>query len=77
MICDASEATLRALNVETREQAEQIVGNIINERLIKYGQFDNCDITMQELNVIKQTIVTVYLGVCHKRITYPGQQKNK
>ena len=56
-------------------KAEQIVGNIINDRL-KYHQFDNCDITMKELNIIKETIVTVYVGISHKRIVYPNQKKN-
>lgn len=74
MICDASEATLRALSVDDRTKAEQIVDNIINDRL-KYRQFDNCDITMKELKIIKETIVTVYLGISHKRIAYPGQNK--
>lgn len=75
MICDASEAALRALSVDDRMKAEQIVGNIINDRL-KYHQFDNCDITMKELNIIKETIVTVYVGISHKRIVYPNQKKN-
>lgn len=74
MICDSSEAALRALSVDNRMKAEEIVGNIINDRL-KYKQFDNCDITMQELNVIKETIVSVYIGISHKRIAYPDQKK--
>lgn len=74
MICDASEAALRALPVDNRMKAETIVSNLINDRL-KYHQFDNCDITMRELNIIKETIVTVYIGINHKRIAYPDQQK--
>ncbi|MBR2371408.1 MAG: HDIG domain-containing protein, partial [Clostridia bacterium] len=74
MICDSSEAALRALSVDNRMKAEEIVGNIINDRL-KYKQFDNCDITMQELNIIKETIVSVYIGISHKRMAYPDQKK--
>ena len=74
MICDSSEAALRALSVDNRMKAEEIVGNIINDRL-KYKQFDNCDITMKELNIIKETIVSVYIGISHKRIAYPDQKK--
>jgi len=76
MICDSSEAALRALSVDDRMKAEQIVGNIINDRL-KYKQFDNCDITMKELNIIKETIVSVYIGISHKRIAYPTQKKEE
>ena len=31
---------------------------------------------MKELNIIKETIVTVYVGISHKRIVYPNQKKN-
>ena len=71
MICDASEAALRAKGAPTHEVAEEIVSSIISDR-IKRGQFDNCDITMRDLNVIKQTIVGLYGGVFHARVQYPS-----
>lgn len=74
MVCDSSEAALRALAPDDRQKADQIVTNILNDR-IKYRQFDNCDITMKELNTIKETIVTVFIGINHKRIAYPDAPK--
>lgn len=71
MICDASEAALRAKGAPTHEVAESIVSSIINDRIAR-GQFDNCDITMRDLNTIKQTIVGLYGGVFHARVQYPS-----
>ncbi|MCM1289666.1 MAG: HDIG domain-containing protein [Corallococcus sp.] len=71
MICDASEAALRASN--DKSKAEKIVDDIVNERLA-FEQFSNCDITMQEIDIIKDTIITTYLGIRHERVKYPDVQ---
>jgi putative nucleotidyltransferase with HDIG domain len=70
MICDAAEATVRAMKEHTYEKVEKIVKDIIDQRL-RYGQFDNCDITLKELSVIKNTIVDAFGGLYHERIQYP------
>jgi putative nucleotidyltransferase with HDIG domain len=70
MICDAAEATVRAMKEHTYEKIEKIVKDIIDQRL-KYGQFDNCDITLKELAIIKNTIVDAFGGLYHERIQYP------
>lgn len=67
MICDASEAALRASG--DKNSAEKIISDIINERM-SFGQFTDCDITMKEMEIIKDTIVATFLGVRHKRISY-------
>ena len=69
MICDASEAALRAIG--TRENAEKIVNDIIMERLM-FDQFSECDITMKEIDIIKSTIITTFSGIKHKRVKYPN-----
>ena len=68
MICDASEAALRAHG--DRTNAEKIVDNIVAERLA-FDQFSNCDITMKEIDIIKSTIITTFSGIRHKRVKYP------
>lgn len=70
MICDAAEASVRAMKEHTYEKVEKIVKDIIDQRL-KYGQFDNCDITLKELAIIKNTIVNAFGGLYHERIQYP------
>lgn len=68
MICDACEAALRASN--DKAKAGEIVKSIVNERM-EFEQFTNCDITMQEIEIIKTTIIDTYLGYKHQRIEYP------
>ena len=71
MICDACEAALRSRNKPTAAEVDALVSGIINDRIAR-KQFDNCDITMRDLNVIKQTIIGLYGGVYHERISYPS-----
>lgn len=68
MICDASEAALRAQG--ERGDVEKIIDDIVNER-IAFDQFSECDITMKELDIIKSTIITTFTGIRHKRVNYP------
>ncbi len=70
MIADASEAAVRTLPDRSPEKIEAFVRGIIEERL-DLGQFDNCNITMRELTVIKSTIVSQLSGVYHSRVAYP------
>lgn len=71
MVCDASEAALRARGRISREEAEKLVAGIIADRIAR-KQFDNCDITMRDLNIIKNTIVEQHSGVYHERVQYPS-----
>ena len=68
MICDACESALRASSDVS--MAEKIVDDIVWERL-EFDQFSECDITMKEIDIIKTTILTTYLGIKHKRVKYP------
>ena len=70
MIADASEAISRTLPVRSPEKVENAVREIIEERM-DLGQFDECNVTMKDLTVIKETIVSVLTGVYHSRIQYP------
>ena len=71
MICDAAEAALRAFGNPSAERVETLVSDIIKDR-IERRQFDNCDITMKDLNTIKETIKEMYGGVHHQRVKYPS-----
>ncbi|MFC2131804.1 HD family phosphohydrolase [Bacteroidota bacterium] len=68
MICDFSEALSR-LEVKNKEELDKIIGANIRERLFD-GQFDKCDITLKELELIKETCVKSLLGSAHQRIKY-------
>ncbi|MCD8205065.1 MAG: HDIG domain-containing protein [Clostridia bacterium] len=70
MICDSVEAASRAMPNKSQENVENLVREVIEERL-DMGQFDNCPITMQDLTKIRETLVSQISGVYHKRIEYP------
>ena len=70
MIADASEAISRSLPDRSHQKVEKAVREIIEERM-DLGQFDECDITMRDLSVIRVAIVNCLSGVYHGRIQYP------
>lgn len=70
MLCDASEAVVRTLPERSGDRVERAVRGVIEERM-DYGQFAECDITMRDLEIIRQTLVESLAGVYHGRVEYP------
>ena len=70
MIADACEAAARTLHERTRENVKSVVRKIVNERM-SLGQFEECEITLKELNIIMHTVVNNLTGIYHSRIEYP------
>ncbi|MCL2255502.1 MAG: HDIG domain-containing protein [Firmicutes bacterium] len=69
MICDAAEAAIRSMTNPDAESVDKLLSALINERITQ-KQFDNCDISLKELNIIKHTIINVFGGLYHKRLKY-------
>ena len=76
MIADAAEATTRTLPDRSPAKVEETVRGLIEERM-DLGQFDECDITLRELTVIKQRLVEALSGVHHHRVQYPAIRFNR
>ena len=70
MIADGCEAAARSLQDRSRENVKKVVRNIVNERM-QLGQFEDCEITLKELNIIIHTVVNNLTGIYHNRIEYP------
>ena len=70
MIADSSEAAVRSMSDRSRDVVFHAVDKIISDRQ-KLGQFDDCPITMNDLSIIRHTIVNNLTGIYHKRIEYP------
>jgi cyclic-di-AMP phosphodiesterase PgpH len=47
-----------------------MVARIISERL-EDGQFDECDLTLRDLNLAQEAFVSQLLGMYHQRVAYP------
>ncbi|HJV17583.1 MAG TPA: HD family phosphohydrolase, partial [Bacillales bacterium] len=75
-IADSVEAAVRSLNQPTPEQIEALVKNIISDRL-EDGQFNECDLTLKELEMVSQTLCDTLKGIFHSRIEYPETIKHK
>lgn len=70
MIADGSEAAVRAKRPQSKEEINQIVRQIINDRIEK-GQFDKTDLTLRDLNTIRRSYVKTLTNIYHPRIQYP------
>lgn len=70
MLADGCEAAARSLQDRSRENVKKVVRQIVNERM-QLGQFEECEITLNELNIIMHTVVNHLTGVYHSRIEYP------
>lgn len=70
MIADGCEAAARSLQDRSRENVKQVVRKIVNERM-ELGQFEDCEITLKELNIIIHTVVNNLTGIYHSRVEYP------
>lgn len=73
MICDTAEAVSR-LSVKTAEELEELVNNIVKVKFDD-GQFDQCDITTKELEIVKKTLLKNLIGLQHKRVEYKKMPK--
>ncbi|MDQ1912936.1 HDIG domain-containing protein [Paenibacillus sp. GD4] len=69
-IADCVEAAVRSLRNPTVEQIDSMVRKIIKSRLDD-GQFNECDLTLRELDQIAKTLNETLLGIFHSRIEYP------
>lgn len=74
MICDAVEAAVRAMAKPTPNRVEGVIRKIIRDRL-EDGQLDECDLTLQDLDVMVPAFMKTLKGIYHARIEYPDPDK--
>ncbi len=70
MLADGVEASVRSLASRDEPAIRQMVTRIIEERVAD-GQFDECDLTLRDLDQIREAFVGQLLGMYHTRIAYP------
>lgn len=71
MICDAAESACRAMPEPTAGRVEGLVHDLVMRRLLD-GQFDDCDLTMRELEIIERSVMKSLMAIYHGRIQYPS-----
>jgi putative nucleotidyltransferase with HDIG domain len=70
MLADSVEASVRSLASRDEPAIRAMVSRIIEERIAD-GQFDECDLTLRDLERIKEAFVGQLLGMYHSRVAYP------
>jgi membrane-associated HD superfamily phosphohydrolase len=70
MLADGTEASVRSLAEKNPETIRAMVGKIVDERLSD-GQLDDSDLTLRDIQRIKDAFCELLLGVYHERIPYP------
>lgn len=74
MLSDGVEAASRSLSDPTHKRLETLIDMIIKTR-IEDHQLDDTDLTFQDLKKIKETYLSLLMGIYHVRVKYPGQDK--
>jgi putative nucleotidyltransferase with HDIG domain len=70
MLADGVEASVRSLSSRDEAAIRAMVAKIIEERLVD-GQFDECDLTLRDIEHIREAFVAQLLGMYHQRVAYP------
>jgi putative nucleotidyltransferase with HDIG domain len=70
MLADAVESAARSMVEPTGSRVEALVHDLSMKRLMD-GQFDECDLTMRELELIERSMMKTLLAIYHGRIAYP------
>ncbi|MFL5755509.1 MAG: HD family phosphohydrolase [Chloroflexota bacterium] len=70
MLADGVEASVRSLASRDEPAIRAMVGRIIDERIAD-DQFDECDLTLRDVDRIREAFVAQLLGMYHQRIAYP------
>jgi putative nucleotidyltransferase with HDIG domain len=70
MLADGVEASVRSLVSRDEPAIRAMVTRIIDERIAD-GQFDECDLTLRDLERIRSALVEQLLGMYHTRVAYP------
>lgn len=74
MICDAVEAASRSLKDYSPENISNLVDRIIDGKS-NSGQFTDADISLREINTMKEVIKTYLQQMYHSRVAYPKRRK--
>lgn len=76
MLCDTIEAASRSLKDYSQENVSALVDRII-EGKVDECQLSSADISLRELNILKDVIKSYLMQMHHSRIAYPKRRPTK
>jgi len=74
MLADSTEAASRTLDDPTSARIRNLIQRLINDKFGS-GELTNCDLTLKDLNDIREAFVSILIGVFHHRIPYPKKEE--
>jgi putative nucleotidyltransferase with HDIG domain len=75
-LADASEAAARSIEKPTPQKISNLMDDIFAMK-IRDGQMDYANLTMAQINVVKQSFIFSLSNMLHGRIPYPKDDDNK
>ncbi len=71
MMADSVEAASRTLARPSTAQVQRLIDRLIHD-ILADDQLDECDITLGEIRLIKESFFKILTAIHHRRIDYPG-----
>ncbi len=71
MMADAVEAASRTLSNPSPAQIQGMISRLI-DGIVADGQFEECDITLRDIQIVKESFLKTLTGLYHRRVDYPG-----
>lgn len=75
MMADSVEAAIRSIKEPSKEKIEDMIEKIVKGKL-NDGQFDKSNLTLKEVDLVKEAFIEVIMGMFHQRIEYPQEGGN-
>jgi putative nucleotidyltransferase with HDIG domain len=72
MCADTVEAAVRSLKDPTPAQIRAMVSRLVDARAAE-GELDDSGITLHDLGVVRERLISMLTTVYHRRVAYPGQ----
>lgn len=76
MLADTVEAACRSMKEPTYKKLENQINRVVDDH-IHDGQLSNCPLTFRQIQIIKDTFLSILKGVYHTRIEYPDDEKRE
>lgn len=76
LLADSVEAASRAMKNPNYNKLETLIDRITEDH-ISEGQLNNCPLTFRHIQIIKETFLSILVGVYHSRVEYPEDDKLK
>lgn len=70
MLADGSEAAVRSCRCTSLEEMDEVIRRVFAERLADH-QLDDSDLTLREMEVVRQSFLDTLRGMYHPRVQYP------